>query len=316
MATRWEQRGKQLADCLKNTTTEEAISHQCKLVIDEINKNYESVNSKKNPLSDVRRIVKSVFPDTSKQEFSYQHFTNSGKGKIERWEHLALKYLTLSSNDWDLLGDDNRKNFTESKIETINTETKTMITTVEKPSFEDYLNQFRMLPLGDDEKYGDQTIEDAINATGKSAEDFIKTALLAYSRSVLGKSRNDLSIVSTHDLMTSPTYLTAQGRAEEIVKRAIRAIKIYNDEIATEPSDRWAITQSALAELTKARPSSIKETLINYQDDLHSYHEKHEMLKYNEKEQCWELKSTINRKRGKEIKDVINLVELVPDGLE
>jgi lipid A disaccharide synthetase len=52
------------------------------------------------------------------------------------------------------------------------------------------------------------------------------------------------------------------------LKRAIRAIHIYNTEVATEPSDHWMITASAIATLIGSRQSTIKEIMQQFQTSI------------------------------------------------
>jgi hypothetical protein len=102
----------------------------------------------------------------------------------------------------------------------------------------------------------------------------------------------------------SPCLSTHPGRAEELTKRAIRAIKYFNTNIATEESDRWCITQSAIASLTGSRASAIGKILEQYKTEKDDHNQTYGLDNYS------------NRKPGKKIEEIINLSDLCPDGLE
>ncbi|MDY7015497.1 MAG: hypothetical protein SVX43_18260, partial [Cyanobacteriota bacterium] len=97
---------------------------------------------------------------------------------------------------------------------------------------------------------------------------------------------------------------TTPGRAEELTKRAIRAIMRHNAEIATENNQRWAITQSIIAALIGGRPSSIGKAMKPYQTQIDDHNAKYGINGYT------------NRSQERKIDEAIDLAELVPDGLE
>lgn len=113
----------------------------------------------------------------------------------------------------------------------------------------------------------------------------------------------DLSTVATDELLDSHKYKTNPARAEELVRRAIKAIKTYNSEVATEDGDRWMITQSAIASLIGSRASTIGKLMQQYQVDIDDHNQQYELNPYS------------NRK-PQPISEVININELVPDGLD
>jgi hypothetical protein len=137
---------------------------------------------------------------------------------------------------------------------------------------------------------------------------FIRQAIKVYAKTITGKTRKqseDLTTVSTDKLLNDPTYSTHPGRAEELTKRAIKAIKYYNANIATEKADRWCITQSAIASLTGSRATTVGKILEQFKDDIDSHNQTYDLDNYS------------NRKRGKpSIEETIDLTELTPDGLD
>ena len=152
-----------------------------------------------------------------------------------------------------------------------------------------------------------QKVQDALDYSGMSLADFIQKACTIYATTLTGKAKqfdSDLSEVETQELL-SAKYKTHPGRAREMVKRAIQAIKIHNSEIVSETGDRWHINQTAIQSLTGSKPQTVKEILTDYQDDITSHNANYELTPY------------LNRKADKrKIEDVIDVVALVPNGIE
>lgn len=301
----WTELGEQLAEALQQTDDEATIRTACEEVVNKICAQYENPSSRKNPLAAVRKALVKHYPHTSTKQADYQYFTNSGKGKVERWEHLALKYLTLSKQDWDEVGDEKRGEWQEE-------------TATQPAKANDEFTQLSIRKMNieqlelDTETQG--IVEQAIEQTGMNLAEFIQKACRVYAKTVTGKTRKqgeDLSAVSTENLLKDTTYATHPGRVDELTRRAIQAIKIYNSEIATERKDRWCITQSIITELTGSRASAVKECLEQYRDDIYDHHAKYELL-----DTKGEPDKYLNRKKGIDIKEKIKLLELVPDGIE
>ena len=152
-----------------------------------------------------------------------------------------------------------------------------------------------------------QKVQDALDYSGMSLADFIQKACTIYATTLTGKAKqfdSDLSGVDTQELL-SAKYKTHPGRAREMVKRAIQAIKIHNSEIVSETGDRWHINQTAIQSLTGSKPQTVKEILTDYQDDIDSHNANYELTPY------------LNRKADKrKIEDVIDVATLVPNGIE
>jgi hypothetical protein len=89
-------------------------------------------NSQKRPAKKFREIIKQDFPDKQTATSSY-YFTTEGKGKLERFQHIAFWYVTNNRERWEVVGDDARNEYftgfssspetaTEIKPETITEE--------------------------------------------------------------------------------------------------------------------------------------------------------------------------------------------------
>ena len=288
MASQWEKIGQELAQSLQGIEDEQAIRMLCENVVNKINETYTTDNSKKNPLSNIRKAVLEAFPDTHTKENNAQYFTESGKGNIKRYQHLALKYLTFSKDFWDNLGN-------EARQEWKNLQTKTTIKNM----------TIEALDLDTETQ---EIVERALSFSGKSLEDFIKQACKVYGTTLVGKANQfgtDLANVSTYDLLNNRTYSTNPNRAKELVKRAIKAIQIHNDEIVTQKADRWMITQTAIQALTGSKPATVKLLLADSKTLIDDHNAKHNLTPYD------------NRKsNGVRITDIIKIHELVPFGME
>ncbi|AFZ61448.1 hypothetical protein H6G54_28440 [Anabaena cylindrica FACHB-243] len=265
-----------------------------------------------------RKAILSAFPDRETATPGY-YFTNSGKGQVERFEHLSLWYATANEERWNVTGEDARKQYfgglpelpksevTEDKS-TVETKPETkpeVITAVEPtPALTLESMQIEALQLDTDTQ---QKVQDALDYSGMSLADFIQKACTIYATTLTGKAKqfdSDLSGVTTQELL-SAKYRTHPGRAREMVKRAIQAIKIHNSEIVSETGDRWHINQTAIQSLTGSKPQTVKEILTDYQDDIDSHNATHELTPY------------LNRKADKrKIEDVIDVAALVPNGIE
>ncbi|MBO1054390.1 MAG: hypothetical protein HEQ25_21045 [Dolichospermum sp. DET73] len=254
-----------------------------------------------------RKAIQLAFPDKNKATPGY-YFTKAGKGQIERFEHLALWFATASEERWEVVGDDARKQYFtgfSSSPETA-TEVKPEINIPTETTTELTLESMNITTLQLDADT-QQKVQDALDYSGLSLAEFIQKACTIYATTLTGKAKqfdSDLSGVETQELL-STKYKTHPGRAREMVKRAIQAIKIHNSEMVSETGDRWHINQTAIQSLTGSKPQTVKEILADYQDDINSHNATHELTPY------------LNRKADKrKIEDVIDVAALVPNGIE
>ena len=302
---KWEQAASDLVTALQDQTDEQAIAELCKGLVEEICNQYPAINSRRVPLTTLRKAVREKFPPTNKKIADWQFSTASGKGKRPRWEHVALKYLTLSEDAWDALGGSDRAKWKASQEQQYET---TEIEPTTKPLSLTDMN-INQLELDPETK---ETVEKAVAQSGMSLAEFVKKSLQVYAKTVTGKTRKheeDLTTVATEKLLNDKEYTTHPGRAEELTKRAIRAMTIHNDEIATEKDQKWCITQTAISGLIGARASSIKKAIEPFKVAIDDHNSKHELNDYsNRKEKGIDGKP-------REIYREIDLCKLVPDGL-
>ncbi len=311
----------------------------------------------------LRAAIIEAFPNKSETTDGY-YFAKSGKGSVERYEHLSLWYLStntqlrclsseelrqqysnfcagLSSDNeankkaiYDYLekaneldkipakelrkiasarGIANAANFTKNQLickilQAECTETITEITTeiATEITTELSLETMKIETLKLDAST-QQKVQDALDYSGMPLAEFIQKACTIYATTLTGKAKqfdSDLSGVETQELL-SPRYKTHPGRAREMVKRAIQAIKIYNSEMVSETEDRWHVNQTAIQSLTGSKPQTVKDILTDYQNDITSHNENYGLTPY------------LNRKADKrKIEDVIDVAVLVPNGIE
>lgn len=146
----------------------------------------------------------------------------------------------------------------------------------------------------------------ACEQLGISLDEFAKRAFKYYAKSVRSKAVQrdaDFSNIPTIELLEDAKYQSHPQRAVELTKRAIQAIKIYN-ESQGESRNKWAITPSIIHELIGSKPALIKSVLANI-PDIAGYH----FAIFGTEDPP----HTQNRK-GRKITDVLDLVALVPDG--
>jgi hypothetical protein len=308
---------KALIQELEGEIYEHIIADICQSFIADISAKFPNLSSRKKPLAALRAAVKERFPSTEKQEHEWQYPTATGKRQRdaegnfipnpERWEHLALKYLTFDPEEWKALrpgGQVTEPAIVQNvKAESLPSskpvkETKPKRESKSQPPSKDVLGQ---LPF-DEESLA--LVKDAIKSSNLSAVDFIAQAVLAQAKIQVGKAKKyaqDLAAVSTDELMSN-AYKTHPHRTEELTRRAVKAICIYNDEVATEPEQRWFIGMLTVQSLTGGSQSRIREAMKKLEVAIADHNAKYNLNQYH------------NRKKVS-ITDAINFPQLVSDGL-
>jgi len=302
----WGEVGRELAQKLANMTDEASITALGEATMQDINQ-VPTPDGRANALRMVNREVEKQCPRLDSEAPLYWH-DPGGRKSLKKWRHLIFKTLTLSARDWDEAGDEARQEWKaqQQKVaEQQQKETKRKSKPVEpvSPKVEGLtIDQFNL------DSESQSVVQDAIALSGMTLEEFTRQALRIYAKTITGKTRKqseDLTTVPSDKLLNDPAYSTHPGRAEELTKRAIKAIKYYNANVAVENADRWCITQSAIALLTGSRPSAVGKVLEQFKDDIESHNQSYNLDNYS------------NRKRGKpDIKETINLAELAIDGLD
>lgn len=304
----WGKRGKDLAEKLEGITDEAKIKEIISaLSVDPGNKHAIEV---------LRKAIKAKFPtvEASKELPSAYYISDTGvmkKGQTrkdcKRYEHLALKFLNKTFLKTETLetSEKHPQKATKKTAKTTQTNQPTLTTKMLETAIIDAFE------LDEETK---QILELALTHSGLDLAEFMQKAIKTYANTITGKIRrleeDSLEGIATSELLNNPKYSTYPGRAEEMVRRAIQAIKIYNSEVATEPKQRWIITQSLLSELTGSRGSVVQAAMKKYADDINGHHEKYPEF-FNDD---GTLKQYFNRKRGIEIKQEIDLIKLVPSG--
>lgn len=322
----WGEMGKGIAQRLEGLVDEQAIKVLAQEAIQAIHKQESEPAKRVNALKMVSREILKKFPRMGSETPCYYH-DPAGKADLPKWRHLIFKYLTLDTSDWDAVGGEAREVFkaqnpvkqvkatepTEQPKATEPTEQPQVTEPTTKPKKqrtrkpEQILKTMTVEQLNLDSET-QQTLEDALTHSGMPLEDFIKQAIKVYAKTITGKAKQrteDLANVPTAELLNDAKWRTHPARAEELTKRAIRGIIRYNTEVATENADRWKITQSLIAKLTGSRPQTVGEILKQYQSTVDDHNNKPE----------YAFTDYTNRK-GKDKEKVINLAELVPNGLE
>lgn len=323
---------KLLLEELEGEEEEVAIATVANTFLTDLSQKYPNVSSRKNPLADLRRAVQEKYPTTEKQIAPWQYPTTTGKRQTdsqgnpipnpERWQHFALKYLTLAPQEWEQLRTKEANTEPAAAIvEDIKQPEQTQPTAKQpkakkatkrqklpvrgkqnqkvkpKPPAKDLLTQ---LPL-DDESLN--IVREAICTSNLSPVDFIAQAVLAQAKIQVGRAKKysqDLTTTSTEELL-SPKFKTHPKRTEELTRRAVQAICLYNDQ-ATEPEQRWYIGMLAIQCLIGGSQASVRSAMKSIEGAITDHNNKYN-LGHNQ-----------NRK-SYTIADVIDLAKLVPDGL-
>lgn len=138
-----------------------------------------------------------------------------------------------------------------------------------------------------------------LEQTGLDTYQLVMKAVTYYIHFTLNHLQNNLVFIATDKLLYDSAYKTYPGRAEELTRRAIKAIEIYNQQ---QPHP-WAITQSIIVALIKARPASVKKALIPWRQEIEEHNHYYQVNGYT------------NRNHQEAVTDAINIVKLVPHGL-
>ncbi len=69
----------------------------------------------------------------------------------------------------------------------------------------------------------------------------------------------------------------AQGSAAEKIRRSFEAICLYNSTVATGDTDRLAVTNLALRELSGVNGLVVGDWIKSHADEIISFHNKYEM---------------------------------------
>lgn len=287
----WPQLGREIAKQLETETDPDRIAKIGKDAITKIKQH----DKPENALKSVNREVLKVYPRKDKATPNY-YFDEGGKGDLGRYRHLIFKNLTLGNAPKKTEATTPPEPETAKATNTTKTakpkQTKTTKTQEIKPKMT------IQITLDNDA----QTALEAVlkNDSSRNIEEIASKAIAAYCKSIANKSTENIESISTEALLTEDKYKTLPGRGEELAKRAIQAIQIYNENAYGDVRP-WAITQNAIATLTGAKQSAVKKALkgFNYED-------------YN---QGKGIDGYTNRAIEGSIKDHIKLAELVPDGL-
>ncbi|SRR5579883_13016 len=328
--------GLELAESLQGIADTKTIREMAVNACQEFKKSVPEPNTYRSRLSEMRRAVKEVFPDEVKDEFPNQkeeksgyYFTDRGKGNIKRWEHVAIFFITSDKKQQELLEPphwSSSESEEKSEIDPIKDDEIVIAEAPVQQLLEDDVIRMEasieaeIQPTAQHIKLTDMTIEafdletqniiqDAIAQSGVSLADFIQQACRVYGRTITGKAKQydaNLATIPTSELKDNKAYNTHPGRAEELVRRAIKAIMVHNGQ-CTEGNQKWVVTQTLLVEMTGSKAVSVKRIVEKYHTMIADHNQ---LLKENHG-----LNEYSNRKSTKK-EFIENWVNIVPDGMD
>lgn len=249
----------QFIERLEQATSEQEVQQACQEIKFAVVERYQNENTRRKPMSEIRKAVKEKFPATptnyENPSFPY-YFTNSGKGRVNRWEHLAIKHLKEDWNpqkDWsDVENSENAEVASPTESQMVNTETEL-----------DILSQVGL---------NDEDLAVVRKAIGDAdIKEWVKQAMLQRANAINTlheRLSEDLSAVSSEELMTDKKYRTNTNACRELTSRAVRAIKAFN---AQSPEHRWCITNKLISELTGNTVKAIAKAVEGM--DIESYNQ-------------------------------------------
>jgi hypothetical protein len=218
---------------LESAISESEIQQACQEIKDAVAARWANPSTRRKPMSEIRKAVRDRFPvkpvlEKSEAEFPY-YFTDSGKGHVNRWEHLAIKHLSEKEynpkTDWS-----------DVEVKPEVEEVKPVITT--DVSLES-------LGLSDDELAAvKQAVGDA------DIKEWVKQAIMQRANAI-NKLRESLDedweTIPSETLMNDKKYRTNSGACRELVSRAVRVVKQWNYD---HPEHKWCLTNKLISELT------------------------------------------------------------------
>ncbi|NEP57775.1 MAG: hypothetical protein F6K31_12255 [Symploca sp. SIO2G7] len=251
----WKDAMPEFNEAIASALDEKQIKVACLQIKQAVLDSYpDTPNSRRNPMSSIRKSVRDKYPAQSGKSphegvpFPY-YFTDTGKGSVERWEHLAIKYLV---EDWNLKDD-------LEKPDTITPEPSTdkqSVNITPVPMNETSIDIFSEVGLeGEELTAVKQALGDA------DIKEWVKLALLQRAKAINAlheRLNEDLSMVSSEELMNDNKYRTNPNASRELASRAVRAIKDWN---YNQPEHKWCITNKLISELTGVTPKAIAKVV-------------------------------------------------------
>jgi hypothetical protein len=225
---------------LESATSESEIQQACQEIKDAVAARWANLSTRRKPMSEIRKAVRDRFPvkpvlDKSEAEFPY-YFTDSGKGHVNRWEHLAIKHLSEKEynpkTDWSDV--EVKPEVQEVKPEV--QEVKPVITT-----------DVMLESLG----FSDEELAAVKQAIGDAdVKEWVKQAIMQRANAI-NKLRESLDedweTIPSETLMNDKKYRTNSGACRELVSRAVRVVKQWNYD---HPEHKWCLTNKLISELT------------------------------------------------------------------
>ncbi len=229
---------------LESAKSESEIQQACQGIKDAVAARWANLSTRRKPMSEIRKAVRDRFPvkpvlDKSEAEFPY-YFTDSGKGHVNRWEHLAIKHLSEKEynpkTDWS-----------DVEVKPEVQEVKPAITT-----------NIRLESLG----FSDEELAAVKQAVGDAdIKGWVKQAVLQRANAI-NKLResldDDWETIPSQVLMNDKKYRTNSAACRELVNRAVRVVKQWNYD---HPEQKWCITNKLISELTSITVKAIAKAV-------------------------------------------------------
>ncbi|HEY9825257.1 MAG TPA: hypothetical protein V6D19_07400 [Stenomitos sp.] len=109
---------------------------------------------------------------------------------------------------------------------------------------------------------------------GGSGETAVVRYVAPVHRTRTATTKDSFAVLNSKDLKKSH----AKGSAEEKLRRAFTAIVSHNEAEGCAQTDKWAVNQNALAELTGCNRPAIKQFLKQYGAEIEAHHQHHGLM--------------------------------------
>ena len=253
---------------LESAKSESEIQQACQEIKSAVANRWANESTRRKPMSEIRKAVRDHFPvkpvDNEAEAVFPYYFTDSGKGRVKRWEHLAIKHLSEKEynpqTDWSDVEVKPEVEEVKPEVEEVKPEVEEVKPEVEevKPEVEEVkpeVEEVKPVITADVslESFGlsDEELAAVKQAVGDAdIKEWLKQALLQRANAI-NKLRESLDedweTIPSEVLMNDKKYRTNSGACRELVSRAVRVVKQWNYD---HPDQKWCITNKLISELT------------------------------------------------------------------
>ena len=240
---------------LGKAKSESEVAKACNRMKDIVDKVFNKSEGRRDPrtMTAIRKAINERFPiqpvdNEVDSDFPY-YFTNSGKGNVNRLQHVAHKYLK------DEYSAGTKQLDAEVVQETVEAAPEVKVSDISLESF----------------CFSEEELANVKNAIGEAdVKEWLKQAILQRANTI-NKLRESLdedwASIPSQQLMEDKRYRTNSAACRELVSRAVRVVKQWNYD---HPEQKWCITNKLISELTEITVKAIAKAVEGMDNDSYN----------------------------------------------